>query len=73
MLDWFREVEGRMNTTIQYTTFVGDINGLNEELKKAAKINKKPILLSSEIRVDEKLKSKHTFYTVVFEQTVIAS
>ena len=59
-----------MKAITQYTTFVGDINGLNAELKKASQDGRKPILLNTESYVEgDALKKRVTTYTVVFEQS----
>jgi hypothetical protein len=62
-----------MNTMTQYTTFVGDINGVNTELKKASQDGRKPILMSSETQEIKQLQSTRTTYTIVFEQAVLKS
>jgi hypothetical protein len=64
-----------MKTMTQYTSFVGNINELNAALEQASKEGKRPLLMNSESYIDgnEILKKRVTIYTVIFEQTVVAS
>jgi hypothetical protein len=64
-----------MKTMAQYTSYVGDINGLNVELKKASQDGRKPILMNSESYIEGNavMNKRTTIYTVIFEQTVVAS
>lgn len=62
-----------MEMKSEYTVFVGDINQLNAELKKASHEGKKPILMNLESYVESgPLKRRLTTYSVIFEQTVLA-
>jgi hypothetical protein len=61
-----------MKTQNQYTAFVGDINLLKVELIKASQEGRKPILMNTESYIEEgRMKQRHVYYTVIFEQTVI--
>ena len=62
-----------MKTQSQYTVFVGDINQLNVELKKASQENRKPILMNSQTFVtgDGALKRLVTTYAIMFEKNVL--
>ena len=54
----------------EYTLFIGDINQVQVELKKASEDGRKPILMNLESYTTEApLKQQKTIYSIMFEKT----